>query len=303
MIGFAIIPALITFYISYNYLFEKLLSKKKFVSFLLIAIAVSVFAAISGAAIESLPFLFGSRYLFGDEYRSAVTILSIMTVAAAIHIATGSIMKGFITWYNDIRLKEELAAKNFEMELTLVKSQLNPHFLFNTLNNIDVLIESDPGKASAYFKKLSHIMRFMLYETKSEKIPVVKELSYIEKYVELQQLRSSNPLFVKYNYTGDPQGHFTEPMLFLPFIENAFKHAASKKEVEGIKINFLFEPDKIVFTCANRYDNRPQQQENSGMGFELISRRLQLLYPQKHDLKITKAEGRYTVRLIIQTKQ
>ncbi|MGL6268862.1 MAG: sensor histidine kinase, partial [Chitinophagaceae bacterium] len=225
MTGFAVIPAIISFYTFYSFLFNRFLSKKKFISFFTAGIFISLLAAVLGALVESTPFLFGPGYLFGDGYNSAISILIVMSIGAFINGIIGAVLKGFISWYNDIKLKEDLLKINFEMELNLIKSQINPHFLFNTLNNIDILIERDKEKASLYFKKLSEILRFMLYETKTEKMLISKEISYIEKYIDLQMLRNSNPAFADFKIKGEPGSRMTEPMLFIPFIENAFKHA------------------------------------------------------------------------------
>ena len=300
MTGFAFIPALITFYSFYTYLFDRLLSKKKFISFCLAGLLISIIAAFIGALAESSPLLFGHRYLFGDGYDSAFGILSVMSLGALINGITGTITKGFITWYNDIKLKEELLKKNYETELNLIKSQVNPHFLFNTLNNIDILIEKDKEKASVYFKMLSDILRFMLYETKTEKIAVSKELTYIEKYIDLQSLRTSNPAFVDFKIIGDPENHMVEPMIFIPFIENAFKHADNRRQVHGIRILFEFTGNDISFTCTNSFSMKPAIHEtDGGLGNELMAKRLKLLYPGRHSLSVSKENNRYTVNLII----
>jgi sensor histidine kinase YesM len=299
--GFALIPCIISFYTFYTFLFDRYLSKKKFISFCLLGIAASVLAAIIGALVESTPLLFGPRYLFGDGYNSAISIIIVMSIGALINGAIGAILKGFISWYNDIKLKEDLQRKNYEMELSLIKSQVNPHFLFNTLNNIDVLIDTDKEKASVYFKKLTDILRFMLYETKTEKIPVTKELSYIEKYIDLQKIRNSNPAFIDLSINGNPGNREIEPMLFIPFIENAFKHADNKKLVHAILVRFDFSGKDIVFECSNNYSaNKPKENDSFGLGNELIEKRLSLLYPKNHQLVITKLNDRYTVNLTIQ---
>lgn len=303
MTGFAVIPAIISFYIFYSFLFNRYLSKKKFISFVTAGIFVSLIAAVLGALVESTPFLFGPGYLFGDGYNSAFGILTVMSIGAFINGIIGAVLKGFISWYNDIKLKEDLLKINYEMELNLIKSQINPHFLFNTLNNIDVLIEKDQEKASLYFKKLSEILRFMLYETKTEKILISKELSYIEKYIDLQMLRNANPAFADYKIKGDPESRMTEPMLFIPFIENAFKHAENKKLVHAILISFDFTGRDILFECSNNYTpNKPKENDSFGLGNDLIEKRVALLYPQNHQLNITKDNNRYTVTLIIQDK-
>lgn len=269
--------------------------------FSIFGILLSVLAAITGALVESTRFLFGPKFLFGDSFSSAISILTIMTAGALINGVIGTMIKGFITWYNDIRLKEDLMKKNYETELNLIKSQVNPHFLFNTLNNIDVLVEKDKARASDYIKKLSDILRFMLYETKTEKIPVTKELMYIEKYIDLQNLRTSNPAYVDFRIRGNPGNRLCEPMLFIPFIENAFKHSDNKKEIHGIRIHFDFMDDSIDFMCSNNYSESNRHNETEGgLGNGLIEKRLKLLYPGRHRLTVHKENARYTVKLIIQ---
>lgn len=300
MTGFAVIPAVISFYTFYTVLFTRFLSKRKFILFCFAGVAVSLLAAIIGSLAESSKFLFGKNYLFNDNYRSAITIVIVMAFGAFINGVIGAIIRGFITWYNEIKLKEDLLRKNHEMELELIRAQVNPHFLFNTLNNIDVLIEQDSEKASSYLRKLSEILRFMLYESKSKKLPASREIEYIEKYIALQQLRNSNPAFVDFRIEGDPADHFTEPMLFIPFIENAFKHASNKNMVHGIRIYFDFKASGISFICANTHHSFDTGDiQVGGLGNPLIQKRLKLLYPGSHQL-ITKEIGdMYTVELTI----
>jgi len=301
MIGFAIVPGLISFYGFYGYLFNQYLSKRKFWQFTLIGLVVAIGSALVGVAIESLPFVFGPNYIQWGNISSSVIIIGFMSFSALINGIIGAIIKGFISWFNDLKVKEELAQKNYQMELNLVKSQINPHFLFNTLNNIDVLIEKNPPIASVYFKKLSEIMRFMLYETKTEKIPLANELSYIEKYIDLQKIRTANAEYVSYTIEGNPQNTLVEPMLFIPFIENAFKHAKATREGTGIRIYFKFSNSEIIFVCANSIEhNQIKDQVNGGLGNGLIEKRLALLYPKKHHLNISKLQDLYTVNLSIQ---
>jgi len=301
MLGFAIIPGMICFYSFYGFLFNRYLSKRKFWQFILLGLGIAIGAAWAGVAIESLPFMFGPRFMQWGNFSAGSIILGIMSFSALVNGIIGAIIKGFISWFNDMKLKEELAQKNYEMELNLVKSQINPHFLFNTLNNIDVLIEKDPPKASVYFKKLSEIMRFMLYETKTEKIPVSHELSYIEKYIDLQKIRTANPDFVQYTIEGEPGTAMTEPMLFIPFIENAFKHARATREGTGIRIHFQFEPGKIRFSCENNVQhNQIKKETYGGLGNGLIEKRLGLLYPGKYVLDVSNGQNLYSVNLTIQ---
>jgi LytS/YehU family sensor histidine kinase len=223
-----------------------------------------------------------------------------MGFGAAVNGIIGLVMKGFISWYGDIRVKAALNQKNVETELALVKSQLNPHFLFNTINNIDVLITIDPIRASVYLNQLSDIMRFMLYETKTADIALAKELAYIEKYIALQKIRTSNPDAVSYIVAGDPGAIRIAPMLFMPFIENAFKHAESNKTTSrAIAIYITIEDDTTCFECENIYTEGSEVMNNGGLGNDLITKRLHLLYPHTHLLEIIKQNNIYKIKLVI----
>lgn len=290
----AVIPALLGFYFFYGILFDKYLAKRKLLKFFLFQVLVSVIVAVITEVI--IHSVFNVSTNLGSIFFSGLLISFIGLVNGIM----GLVMKGFITWYNDIKIKVELDKKNYEMELALMKAQINPHFLFNTINNIDILIQKDAIKASEYLNKLSDIMRFMLYETKTEKIPLEKELAYIEKYVELQKIRTTNPNYVKYEVKGSTGNLLIEPMLFIPFIENAFKHSENKKVENAIKIYFVIENDKIKFECENAYSADTQlKPEHSGLGNDLIQRRLVLLYPNKHTFELGNKNGVYKVNLLL----
>jgi len=295
---FTVVPAVISFYSFYTFLFTRLLQKKKILVLCGACIGVSLLSAFVAAILLSL--VFGTSFMFADNWTSFYEETIAMAVIGVIHGVIALVMRGFITWYGDIKIKEELTRKNFEMELALVKSQVNPHFLFNTINNIDVLIEKDPAMASGYLNKLSDIMRFMLYETKTEKIALEKELAYITKYIDLQKIRTSNTNYVSYSVEGDPSNLSIAPMLFIPFIENAFKHAENKKHENAINIKFMLGKGKIIFECANSYVEKTSATEDqSGVGNELIRKRLNLLYPETHTLDVSGGEGTYLVKLFL----
>jgi two-component system LytT family sensor kinase len=291
---FTVVPALVSFYISYLFLFPRFLHTKKILYLFLSGIGASIAAALAGALVLSVSFGFDFMFASGDSfYAETIT----MAIIAFVHAIVALVMRGFIQWYIDIKVKEELTRKNAETELALVKSQINPHFLFNTINNIDVLIEKDAAKASLYLNKLSDIMRFMLYETKTEHIPLGKELLYIEKYIELQKIRTANPNYVDYTIHGDTHNLMIEPMLFIPFIENAFKHAENKKTDHAIVISFGIDRDNITFECSNSYSDSGTKPMESGIGNDLIRKRLALLYPDSHTLQVTDERGTYKVLL------
>jgi sensor histidine kinase YesM len=295
---FAIIPSLISFYTFYFVVFPKLLRLKKFLSAALVGTGTAIGSGLIGTLVLTLTF--GSDFMFKDGFNSFFGELLFMFFIALVCGVLGMVIKGFITWYDDLKIKEELTQKNHDMELALVKAQLDPHFLFNTINNIDVLILKDPNEASNYLNKLSDIMRFMLFETKSDKIELNKEVEYIEKYLALQKIRTSNANFVNFNVNGNLKGKKIVPMLFIPFIENAFKHATNKKIDGAIDVNIDVSANSIIFSCKNKFEpSNKANIENSGLGNELIKKRLDLNYPNNSNLEVSKIDGVYSVNLAI----
>jgi len=210
-------------------------------------------------------------------------------------------IKGFVTWALEIKYKQQLEKSNLESNLALLKARINPHFLFNTLNNIDVLIEKDATVASTYLKKLSDILRFTLYESPLATISLNKEADYIKQYIELQQIRTSNTDFAGFNFEADNNNLQIAPMLFIPFIENAFKYCTNKKIKNAVVIKLIVHKNKITFNCSNAYDegSKVQYEDSSGLGLELIRSRLELLYPQNYQLDIHKTTDRFNINLTI----
>ncbi len=292
-----ILPGVFGFYTFYSVLFKKFLTKQKILKLFLSA---GIFA-FAGSMITELSIYIvfhnqGINWGFGD----VVIICLLLAFIMLINGATGLIMKGFINWYNDIKIKVELNKRNYEMELAMLKSQINPHFLFNTINNIDVLITKDAIRASEYLNKLSDIMRFMLYETKPPKIPLNKELTYIEKFIELQKIRTTNEHYINYSLKGDAANFMIPPMILIPFIENAFKHAENKEAENAININLEIKPETLIFKCENSFNQNAQiNSAHSGLGSEIIKKRLSLLYPGKHKLTITNNNELYKVELLL----
>lgn len=303
MSGFAVLPGVVSFYMFYTFLFNRFFIKRRVVAFLLGGVLTVLGTAVGGVFYMAL-LMRHLRYPFAGTLRAYIEVVVVIAFGALLNGIIGLVMKGFITSYGDIRVKEELNRKNFEVELALVKSQLSPHFLFNTINNIDVLIGIDAARASVYLNKLSDIMRFMLYETRTELIPLAQELAYIEKYIDLQKIRTANPDYIGFTVQGEATGMLIPPMLFIPFIENAFKHAIPRKEGAGIEIALQLEKEKIIFVCKNQVAGaRTTGAEPGGLGNNLIAKRLELLYPGRHQLVLNKADREYTVTLILHTHE
>ena len=301
---FAFIPSFISYWSYYFLLFPRYLQHKRVFLSIIHGILISAGAALIGYIL--IRYSIESGYMIdmddaGKHGRStAITVLIAMTLIGLISGMVALVIKGFINWYNEKQLKEALKEKNHEMEMALIKSKLDPHLLFNTINNIDALIIKDAVEASNYLNKLSDIMRFMLYETMAEKILLSQEIEYIEKYIALQKIRTANEHYVNFSVTGIIGNKMIAPMVFIPFIENAFKHTNNKKLENAITVHIIISNKTIQLVCENKFDSKPTvRQPDSGLGNELIQKRLQLIYPEKHILEVHKTNELYTVNLTI----
>ncbi len=279
-------------------------SKKKILLSIVYGLLISVGAAVIGYFL--IRYFIESGYLIdmdegGKKGRStALTVIAVMTFIGLLCGIVALVIKGFITWFNEIKVKEELKEKSHQMEMALVKSQFDPHLLFNTINNIDSLILMDAVKASEYLNKLSDIIRFVLYETKGDAIPLSSEIEYITKYIALQKIRTANENYVQFSVNGTISNKRVVPMVFIPFIENAFKHSTNKKLENAITINLHIKEDSVQLLCENKYDSKqPVQQTSGGLGNQLIEKRLDLIYSERHKLEINNSDELYSVNLTI----
>jgi LytS/YehU family sensor histidine kinase len=206
-----------------------------------------------------------------------------------------------INWFETQKLKTELITEKQTSELALLRSQLNPHFLFNTLNNIYSLVYKKSDDAPEAVMKLSSIMRYTLYDSNTEKVLLEKEIEFLKSFIELQLLRLKTENFVEFNIKGILEGVTIPPMLFISFVENAFKHGNKKVEAPGIVINLAVNSNKINLEVKN-YCKVPNLQNIDvvgGIGLQNIKRRLDLLYKDKHKLEILQQDSMFIVKLEI----
>lgn len=212
----------------------------------------------------------------------------------------GFLFKACVEWIKDRKIRLELEKDRETSQLELLKSKIDPHFLFNNLNNIDVFIQEDPKQASEYLKKLSDILRFMLYEANTQKIPLSKELSYIHQYIELQKIRTSNLNFVKFELNGDASDKYISPMILIHFIENAFKFAGNKKIEHAVVLRFDIATKRLSFFCKNHISAvKELNQETKGLGIQLLNKKLDLLYKKEYKLNTSGENNWYSVNLEI----
>lgn len=210
------------------------------------------------------------------------------------------LIRYMIKSFESQKLRDELINQRQASELALLRSQVNPHFLFNTLNNIYSLVYKKSDEAPAAVMKLSSIMRYMFYDATSDKVPLEKEIEYLKSFIELQKLRIKNPDFVSLHIEGNAEGHSIAPMLLISFIENAFKHG-SRKQQPGIIVRLLALKDGINFEVINylKKTTLSQNKYESGIGLINIRRRLELMYPDKHNLLISEDAETFRINLEI----
>jgi LytS/YehU family sensor histidine kinase len=195
----------------------------------------------------------------------------------------------------------EMAKEKAEAELNFLKSQINPHFLFNSLNSVYFLIEKNNVEARGALHKFSDMLRYQLYEMNDDKVPVEKEIQYLQDYIDLQKLRKDDNYVIEFNCSPYVKGFLIEPLLLIPFIENAFKHISHyKNQLNFIKIQLTMFKDEFNFRIENSKEPLEKLTEkHSGIGLVNVKRRLALLYPEKHQLKISNGIDLYHVELNI----
>lgn len=198
---------------------------------------------------------------------------------------------------------QQMETDNLKTELTYLKNQINPHFLFNSLNNIYVLNRKDSKMASESILLLSDLLRYQLYECNHETVSLDGEIEYVKNFLDLDQLRKDNTELI-FNVEGSTAGLRIAPYVFLPFIENAIKHGSSADNEKGyLKINIKTDKEQLTFVVENSKPKLPLPTEVGGIGLVNVKRRLELVYPEQYQLSIDNAEKYYKVSLSIDLNQ
>jgi hypothetical protein len=197
----------------------------------------------------------------------------------------------------------QLQKNNLNLELSFLKSQINPHFLFNTLNAIYTKTVDVDEQAADLVLKLSDLMRYSLYESSKENVVLSKEISYIENYLDLERARFSDKVTIDYQLTGNPEEYLIAPLLLVSFVENAFKHGTAKsKYASYVNISIVLDQNILYFKIKNNIpqhtrQSRAREEKVGGFGLSNTSKRLQLLYPDKHKLSVQQSDSEFSVDL------
>ena len=224
-------------------------------------------------------------------------------VLASILISGFAIGLGLIDKLKQNEKKQkEMEKEKLHSELAFLKNQVSPHFFFNTLNNIYSLIGIDGPTAQDSVLKLSKMMRYLLYESEQGETLMSHEINFMNNYIDLMKLRLSSKVFLQIDFPENFPDFSFPPLLFIPFIENSFKHSVSHREASFINVRMEIDKDQICFFTENSVSKSTQtgdMQQHSGIGLENVKKRLGLMFPDSHELKIEKGEDVFKVRLCI----
>ncbi len=213
-------------------------------------------------------------------------------------VIAGAAIKLMIDYTAMQKRMTDMAKEKAEAELEFLKQQINPHFLFNSLNTVYFQIDRSNTEARQTLHQFSEMLRYQLYETKGAAIPVDKEIKYLEDYVALQKLRKDDQYKVSLTIADNVKGFLIEPFLLIPFVENCFKHISHYSDRENfIVINIKYENGIFVFNSYNSIEGNTRTENRTGIGLANVKRRLELLYPGKHELVIQKEERQYSLQL------
>jgi sensor histidine kinase YesM len=290
---------LMTVYLNIWLLIPHLLSKGRYLIYLVsVLLLICLSALFNQLTFDHLVDLVLPGYFF-ISYYDLDDILKFIFVYAALS-GLLKLSKGWFLLMQTEQQLMKLRQEKTETELRALKSQINPHFLFNSLNNIYSLALNGSKNSAKAILKLSELMRYMLYESNDERVALEQEIRFIDNYIELQRLRADQKSRIDYSRKGPGTGLSIAPLIFLPFIENAFKHGIKGDPSGGfVKLDLGISTDSIELLVSNNKGNvdRIEKDEFNGIGLNNVRRRLELIYPGRYDLQIEDLGEIFKVRL------
>jgi sensor histidine kinase YesM len=287
---------LLLFYYNMYYLVPRFLFKDKFLIYCKYVLLIIVIVLL---VIAGFKYILYSR--LEEPHRSKMQDINLFSAIfiLVILIASSTTIKLFQRWVIDTQRLSELESITAQAELEQLKTQINPHFLFNTLNNANVLTKKDPEKASQVLMKLSGLLRYQLYDSTRSSVLLTSDIHFLEDFLNLEKIRRDH-FDISVSQTGEMSGILIAPLLFIVFVENAVKHNMDAERESYVHLSFKVKDGELYFECVN---SKPAIQtvnpEAGGLGLANIKRRLELLYPGRHCLTISDNPDSFTVGLII----
>jgi two-component system LytT family sensor kinase len=289
------------FYFSLLFIIPKTASRKKYLLFIVsVILTVIVFGLIK----YLIALNFKDYYLtVGPKQkevpREFVDYFFSTIIPSGLMISLSIVYKVIEDWFKNDTIQKELLHQKTQAELQFLKSQINPHFLFNSLNNIYALAYKKSDETPAAILKLSEIMRYMLKESDDYKVLLSDEIQYLKSYIDLNRLRYKDGISIELNVNVDNENYRVMPLMLISFIENIFKHGEVANPEIPVQINLVVQNNKLHFETKNQI-KISNKDESSGIGLRNIYRRLDLMYPNKYALEIDQNSKQYHVSLTIE---
>lgn len=290
-------------YFTAYYLLPVFLLKGKYLKFILFFLLSAVIFIL----LQRVCIYYINLPIFYPEIQEKISffnfdyIFSFFNIYAVVGIVTS--IRLFKFWFKNQRATQNLREEKLEAELKFLKSQIHPHFLFNTLNNLYALTLDKSDQAPEVVIKLSNLLDYMLYEANDPKVSLEKEIKLIQNFLDLEKIRYRNTLEIDFELSGDPTGYYIAPMLMLPFVENSFKHGLSKQSTAPwMKIALKLERGLLHFTVKNSQAKQEKDKNESyteGIGLKNVTRRLDLIYQKNYSLNIKDEADYFEIDLYI----
>lgn len=298
----------LVFYVVSLFIAKRFLVTKQYLKLLMAILAVEIVAYFVKLGVG---FLVYDYSLKGYEINGAFSKASYIAyfvdcfVVSGFAIILGLGHRGAIDWIKTERMRRELEREKQLAELSFLKMQMNPHFLFNSLNNLyslSVLEKSE--KTGEGILKLSNLMRYMLYEKEdsNNQVELLKEVEQLNGLIDLQQLRHDGKAQIKFEIEGHLTGYTIAPLILLPMLENAFKHGILNQQDRPVLMRLVTSPGQIDFTLQN-YINNFQKDKTGGVGLVNVKKRLDLLYPKRHQLLVEKTDDIFQIHLTLHLQE
>lgn len=285
------IPLAFLVYFNLRLLIPRLLQQNKYLLYFISAIVLVGLTYL----VHELTFELLLPLLPTEFYMVSFTEWEVLIAIFLIYLVLTTLLKLSKSWYKLQQVEKE----KLSIELNSLKAQVNPHFLFNSLNSIYSMALAKSEQTAETVLELSSLLRYMLYEVSEEKVDLGKEVEMIENYLELQKLRADESTRVNFEVKGDLEGRKVAPLLFFPLIENAFKHGVKGVSDAAFVEMKLAVNDELQFEIRNNKGKIDDMEggKYGGIGLENVKRRLALIYPQQHELKIEETDNEFTVKL------
>ena len=292
---------LVACYTHYFFILPILFRDKKWKKYLLLLLALILPILCARIFAENKIY---ALFVTNEEYFKTIKperVVSTLWDTLTFLMFTGMI-RFVLDWFELENKKKQLENEKLAAELNYLKSQINPHFLFNTLHNLNYLVYSGAKNANDVIVKLSNIMRYMIYESGKERVALSSEVEYMNDYIHLESIRLNNAFRLNFNTSGPVEQVKIAPLMLITFLENAFKHGVSDQEPDcWVDVTLSVDENKLSYHVSNKKIKYIRQNKlKSGFGLDNVRKRLELSYPDKHILIVNDQEDLYRVDLTIQ---